>query len=188
MTHLKISPNQTTHEFLQALKTLITRTAYPKVIYSDNSKTIVAVAKWIAKISFDKVFQSYLNQNQIVREFNLSLAPWWGKQFEWIVSLVKECLCKVTSCSNLTKPGLENIILDVQIILNDRPPTYPEDDIQHIILTPNILIYEEPLQVPEKTPHGNKKSELKRQRRFIVQCKEFGEDGKIIEKEAQNEI
>ena len=49
-SNLEILPNQKTNEFLQVLKRLITRTGHPKVIYSDNSRTIVGVAKFIPKI------------------------------------------------------------------------------------------------------------------------------------------
>ena len=37
--HLGILPNQTTQEFIQALRRLIARMGRPKVIYSDNAKT-----------------------------------------------------------------------------------------------------------------------------------------------------
>ena len=37
--HLEILSNQTTQEFMQALKLLIARRGRPKVIYSGNAKT-----------------------------------------------------------------------------------------------------------------------------------------------------
>ena len=40
--HLEVLPNQTTQEFIHALKRLIARRGRPKVIYSDNAKTFVA--------------------------------------------------------------------------------------------------------------------------------------------------
>ena len=45
----------------------------------------------------------------------------------------------------MRKLEIEDIILDVEIKLNNRPITYLEEDTQHQILTPNILRYGEPL-------------------------------------------
>ena len=36
---------------------------------------------------------------------------------------------------------LEEVILDVEIILNDRPLGYVEDYIQMPILTPNLMLF-----------------------------------------------
>ena len=43
--HLEILPNQTTQEFIQALKRLIARRGRPKVIYSDNAKRFDKASK-----------------------------------------------------------------------------------------------------------------------------------------------
>ena len=89
--HLEVLPNQTTQEFIHALKRLIARRGEPKVIYSDYAKTFVAASKWIEKINKDKLMQKYLIKEEKQRKFNLSRAPWWGGQFERMVGLVKQC-------------------------------------------------------------------------------------------------
>ena len=55
--HLEILPNQTTQEFIQALKRLIARRSRPKVIYSDNAKAFEKASKWIKKVYKDKKVQ-----------------------------------------------------------------------------------------------------------------------------------
>ena len=48
--HLEILPNQTTQEFVQALKRLIARMSRPNVIYSDNAKAFEKDSKSIKKV------------------------------------------------------------------------------------------------------------------------------------------
>ena len=55
--HLEVLPNQTTQEFIHALKRLIARRGRPKFNYSDNTKTFVAASKWIEKIIKDELMQ-----------------------------------------------------------------------------------------------------------------------------------
>ena len=55
--HLEILPNQTTQEFMQALKLLIARRGISKVINSDNAKTFKKASKWIKKVRKDERMQ-----------------------------------------------------------------------------------------------------------------------------------
>ena len=57
--HLEILPNQTTQEFIQALKRLIARRGRPKVIYSDNAKTFEKASKWIKRVYKDEGMQKF---------------------------------------------------------------------------------------------------------------------------------
>ena len=76
--HLEILPNQTTQEFIQALKRLIARRVRQKVIYSDNAKTFEKAAKWIKRVYKDEGTQEFLVTEQVKWKFDLSRAPWWG--------------------------------------------------------------------------------------------------------------
>ena len=51
--HLEILSNQTTQEFKQALKQLISRRGIPKVIHSDNAKTFQKASNWIKRVYKD---------------------------------------------------------------------------------------------------------------------------------------
>ena len=117
--HLEILPNQTTQEFIQALKRLIATRGRPKVIYSDNAKTFEKASKWIKRVYKDEGMQEFLVTKQVKWKFNLSRVPWWGGQFKRMVGLVKQCLYKATGKAKLTKQELEEVILDTKINLNN---------------------------------------------------------------------
>ena len=78
----------------------------------------------------DEKLQNYLAHQYITWQFNLSRAPWWGGQFERLVGLVKRALHKSSGRAKLTWNEFEEVILDVEIALNNRPLFYVEDDIQ----------------------------------------------------------
>ena len=67
-----------------------------------------------------------------------------------MVGLVKQSLFKATDRANLTKKVLEEILLDIEIVLNNRPLIYNEDSIHMPVLTPNALLYEQPIMIPEE--------------------------------------
>jgi transposase len=46
-------------------------------------------------------FQNFLARQNIIWQFNLSRAPWWGGQFERMVGLVKRALYKSIGRANL---------------------------------------------------------------------------------------
>ena len=52
--YLELVPNVTTSEFIRCLKGLIARRGRPKIIYTDNAKTLKAGAKLLQKISKDE--------------------------------------------------------------------------------------------------------------------------------------
>ena len=169
--HLEILPNQTTQEFIQALKRLIARRGRPKVIYSDNAKTFEKASKCIKRVYKDERMQEFLVTEQVKWKFNLCRAPWWGGQFERMVELVKQCLYKTTGKSKLTKQELEEVILDTEINLNNQPLMYIDGDIQFLILTPNILIHGQPITIPEEQFDDNDKV-IKKRQRYIKRCKD----------------
>ena len=92
--------------------------------------------------------QEFLVTEQVKWKFNLSRAPWWDGQLERVVGLVKQCLYKATGKAKLTKQELEEVILGTEIILNNRPLVYIDDDIQFPVLTANILIHGQPITIP----------------------------------------
>jgi hypothetical protein len=66
----------------------------------------------------DERFQDYLAHQQIVWQFNLSTAPWWGGgEFERMVGLVKRALYMTIGRANLRWDELEEVNLDVEITL-----------------------------------------------------------------------
>ena len=67
-----------------------------------------------------------------------------------MVELVTQYLYKATRKAKLAKQELEEVILDTEINLNNRPLMCIDDDIQFSVLTPNILIHGLPITIPEE--------------------------------------
>lgn len=137
--YLELSKSMETSEFLRSLKRLIARKGRPEKIYSDNAKTFVAAASWLKQVQQDEQFHHYLSTEKIKWQFNLSRAPWWGGQFERLVGLVKRYLNKTIGNGRLSWTELEDVLLDVQVTLNNRPLGYVEDDVQLPLSIPNSM-------------------------------------------------
>ena len=135
---MDLLPNLETSECLHSLKGFIARRGRPNRIYSDNGRTFVGTAKWIRRVARDERMQNYLSINQIHWQFNLSCAPWWGGQFERMIGLVKSALNKTIGHGMLTWKELQEVLLDVEVSLNNRPLSYVENDVQLPVLTQTL--------------------------------------------------
>ena len=122
-------------------------------IPSDNGKTFVGAANLLKTIMSDEKVHDYLAKQRITWQFNLSRAPWWGGQFERLIGLVKRTLYKSLGGGLLTWAELQDILLDVEVALNNRPLSYVEDDSQLPVLTPNSLLFGPPNLLPELEHH-----------------------------------
>ena len=70
-------------------------------------------------------------------ENQLSRTPWWGRQFENMVSPVKNMLYKTVGKATLSWRELEEVLPDVENTLNNRHLTCVEDGEEYPILKPN---------------------------------------------------
>ena len=170
--HLDLLPSLETKEFLRSFKRFIAQRGRPKTVYSDNRKSFVGAAKWISKVMSDEKFHDFLAVQQIKWKFNLSRVPWWGGQFERMVELVKSALNKTVGNSLLTWAELEEILLDVEVALNNRPLSYADDDVQLPLLTPNSLMFAQPNTLPELQPHHSEDHDLRKRARYLKRCKD----------------
>ena len=134
--YLELTKTMETSEFLRTLKRLIARKGRPNKIYSDNAATFAATTAWLAKVQFDEQFHNHLANEKIHWQFNLTCAPWWRGQFERLVGLVKRALYKSIGNSCLSWDELQDVLLDIEVTLNNRPLGYQEDDIELPALTP----------------------------------------------------
>ena len=67
---------------------------------------------------------------------------------------------------------LEEVILDVEITLNNRPLTYLKDDVQLPMLTPHAMTFGQPNQLPEDDPDAIESKHLKKCARYLHHCKD----------------
>ena len=167
--YLELLPDLTTEEFIGSLKRLVARRGRPEKIYSDNGKTFVAASKWLKQV--ERV-HNWLATHGIKWQFNLSRAPWWGGQFERLVGLVKQSLYKTIGNGNLLWKELQEVILDIEIALNNRPLSYVEEDVQLPMLTPNALLFGQPNLLPEMDPDRMEEADLRKRAKYLLRCKE----------------
>ena len=145
---LDLLPSLNTEEFIISLKRFVARRGRPKLIYSDNGGTFKAAAKWLKEAQISEKFNDYLAQHSITWQFNLSRAPWCGGQFERLIGLFKNAFYKTIGNATLRWSELEELVLDVEIALNNRPLSYLEDDVQLPLLTPNSMLNLNPNDLP----------------------------------------
>ena len=88
----------------------------------------------------DERIYGFLTQYGIDWKFNLSCAPWWGGQFERLIGLVKGFLYKSIGNGLLLWNKLQEVPLDVEVAINNRPLDYVEDDIELPIFTSSSLL------------------------------------------------
>ena len=60
----------------------------------------------------------------------------------------------------LTWSESSEVVLDVEVVINDRPLSYIEEDIQLPVLNPSSMLYLQPNQLPELDAHQIKKTDL----------------------------
>ena len=170
--HLEILPNMSCEEFLMSLKRFIAARGRPKKIISDNGKTFVAAASWMKKVVRNEKLQGYLSEHGVRWQFNLSKASWWGGMFERMVSIVKHALYKVVGSAKLTFKELQDVMLDIQLVLNNRPLSYCEDDIQLPMLTPNMMIFGKANYLMELSPEDIEERDLRKRAKYLKKCKD----------------
>ena len=56
----------------------------------------------------------------------------------------------------LTWPELEEVLLDVEVNLNNRPLTYIEEELEYSVLSSNSMILERDIKLPYNSPEEEK--------------------------------
>ena len=171
-TCLELVSDQTLEEFLRSFKRFVCRRGRPSKIYSDNFSTFIAASKWVRKVTAAEEFHIFLSKQSIHWQFNLSKAPWWGGQYERLIGLVKQSLFKVLGKSLLRREELEDVLMDVELTLNNRPLSYLEDDVQIPTLTPNIMVFGMPHHPLSEDVEINENQDLRKRERYVRSCKD----------------
>lgn len=93
--HLDTVQDQSTLTFIRCLKRFTARRGLPRCFISDNGKTFQAASKYLDKVFKDGEAKDHLRGLRISWQFNVPLAPWWGRAFERMVRSTKRCLRKL---------------------------------------------------------------------------------------------
>ena len=98
----------------------------------------------------------------------MSCAPWWGRQYERLIGLVKQAMYE-----NIGDRSLHWKELDVETALDNHPLDYVEDDIQLPLLTPNALLFGQANLVPEIDPNTMESTDLRKRDRYLCKYKDI---------------
>lgn len=169
---LELLPSLETGDFIKSLKRFIARRGRPSKVYSDNGKTFVAAAKWLKKVQKDEKFHSFLSDQSITWQFNLSRAPWWGGHFERLIGVMKSSFYETVGQGLLTWEELSEVILDIEMTMNNRPLCYLEEDVQLPTLTPNSLLFLNSNILPELQPYHLEERDLRKHAKFLQKTKD----------------
>ena len=164
---LDLLPDMTIREAIKSLKRFIARRGRPEKLYSDNFRTFKAAATWLKS----EELNDFLATQKVGWQFNLSRAPWWGGQFERMVGLVKSSLYKVVGGARLSWSELEEVLLDVETTVNNRPLSYVEDDEQLPILTPNTMMFGISNDIPDML-RGDEDADMRKRAKHLRKCKD----------------
>ena len=169
--HLKLSRSMLTEELKYTLKEFMARRGTPRTIISDNAKTFKAASNWLKTIVYDENFFNFLNLHRVEWKFNMSRAPWWGGFFERLIGIMKRALTKKIGRALLRYHELEDVLLDIECFMNNRPLCYIEEEFDQPVLTPNILLRGSPADYLEEDTEETEYQMCTRRMRYLSICR-----------------
>ena len=107
-------------------------------------------------------FHDFLSKERIIWKLNLSMVPSLRGQYERLIELTKQYLYKSIGKLLLTRSDLEEVLLDVEVNLKNRPLTYTEENIEHSALTPNSMTLERDVKLPVMLQKSKKSMKMSR--------------------------
>ena len=116
--------------FSQCFRKCIARRGCPALMISDNSASFVA----------DET-KEFASNHLIDWKFNVLFSPWTGGMWERLILCVKKCLKKTIGMHQINYIELQTLILEVEVILNNRPICSDYDDDISEVLSPNRLLF-----------------------------------------------
>jgi hypothetical protein len=122
--HLECVTDNTTFEFLLAIRRFFARRGTPTSIISDNAPTFKLGAEILTNslltLNNDTIFEK-LTQAGIKWSYITPLTPFQGGFYERLVGSVKSALYKTITNKTLTRNELETIICECEMTVNSRP-------------------------------------------------------------------
>ena len=85
---------------------------------------------------------------------------------------MKRALYKCIGGGNLKWQELEEVLLETETTLNNRPLSYCEDDVQMPTLTPSAMLFGQPNQIPEDDADTVDDVDLKKRARYLQRYKD----------------
>ena len=140
--HLEIVTDLSTETFLLAFRRFASHRSLPSVMISDNASTYLAAAEELKMLFESDHIKEALGRQGVDWQFIPRRAPWYGGFWERLIGLTKQAIRKTLGRSFISLQQLQTIVVEVESMLNDRPLTYVNSDLQDLQpLTPSHLLY-----------------------------------------------
>ncbi|XP_070571220.1 uncharacterized protein [Ptychodera flava] len=104
----------------------------------------------------------------------MSRSPWWGGFFERLIGIMKRSLSKAIGRALLKFEELEEVLLDVETFMNNRPLCYMEEDFEQVVITPNLLLRGQPARFLEESidDMDDSRDVMSKRLKYLRSCRE----------------
>jgi len=126
--HIELCPRMDAPCLIRLLKRFIGRRGIFDMAISDNFKTFVG-----------KELGEFLTSTGITWKNILDKSPWWGAFYERLIRIIKEALRKCLGNAKLTYEELETVLVEIEAVINSRPLTYINEEVDDA-LTPSHMV------------------------------------------------
>ena len=145
---------------IRALKRFLARRGIIKMFISDNFRSFIA-----------EDLKRFSRTLEIEWSYIFLKSPWWGGFYERIIRTVKSSLRKTLGRARLNYEEMETVTSEIGMIINSRPLTYIQDDVEEV-LTPHLIVGRrllsryhhtatEPVIIPENGEAADMRKRLK---------------------------
>ncbi|EPB69804.1 integrase core domain protein [Ancylostoma ceylanicum] len=153
--HLESVINNSTAEFLLALRRFVARRGIPSIIYSDNATTFRSAADALNKLLLNPTsyadVSAFCANRKIEWRFITPLSPWKGGFYERMIGLFKSIFRKSMGRNLLRLEQLHTLVVEIEAVLNSRPitPFYDNDSFVQVLRPIDFIVPEVELQIPK---------------------------------------
>ena len=116
--------------FLLAFRRFASRRSLPQIVVSDNATTYQAAADELHRLLHSKLLTEALGREGAQWQFILKRAPWYSGWWDCLIGLMKMSLKKILGRARVSLVVLQTLIVEVEVILNDRPLAHVSSDLE----------------------------------------------------------
>ena len=127
-----------------------------------TTKTFKAAATWIDKLRKNEALHDYLADHSIKWGFTLAKSPWHSGFYERMIRDLKTMTWQKLGKGHFSFEGFTRVIKDIEIIFNNRPLQYVEDELGPRVLTPNRIIHGRDIHLLEEIEEPDSPSEMEK--------------------------
>ncbi|GBP71487.1 hypothetical protein EVAR_103373_1 [Eumeta japonica] len=136
--HLEIAAGLTPSSAILVLRRFMARRGRPTVMYSDNATNFTMADKELREAASE--VEKYATAKRIVWKFIPPGASHMGGAWECMIRTIKSSLYAVLKERKPREETLHTLLLEVEHIINSRPLTPVEPDLNKEALTPNHFL------------------------------------------------